>query len=163
MRVSILETIEHMPSIEDGSADFFVACHVIEHVRDVLGAFEELGRKLRPGGQAVLVIPDGRHIFDSGRPVTTLEHLVADHLVPDRDELDHYLEFFRRAAREPDWIEVALEGQRRGRDVHRHVFSPDSVRDLLAYVQGELELAHAELLEPAHAQELAELYVRFTK
>jgi SAM-dependent methyltransferase len=163
VQVSIFETIERLDSIPDGSADFFIACHVLEHVSDVIGALEELVRKLRPGGRIVLVLPDGRHTFDASRPVTTLEHFVADRVEPGRGELEHYLEHFRRAVKEPRWIEVAQEGYARGRDIHRHVFTPESMGELLEYLGTALELASAEVFEPARVDELREFYVRLTR
>lgn len=163
VHVSIFEPIERLASIPDASADFVVACHVLEHVTDVIGALGEIHRVLHPGGRAALVVPDGRYTFDSGRPVTTLEHFVADSLEPGRSDLEHYLEHFRRAAQEPAWIEVAREGHARGRDIHRHVFTPDSMRELLDHLGQQLPFAEAAVYEPAHASELAEFYVRLTR
>jgi SAM-dependent methyltransferase len=163
VRVSIFETIERLDSIPDGSADFFIVCHVLEHVSDVIGALAELHRKLRPGGRAVLVVPDGRYTFDAERPVTTLEHLLADHLERGRGELEHYLEHFRRAAREQDWVAVAREGYARGRDIHRHVFTPESMRELLGYLADEVAFAAVDVLEPRRAEELREFYVKLRR
>jgi SAM-dependent methyltransferase len=81
--------------VQDGSLDFIIGAHVIEHVENPLKAFEQAYRKLKPGGQFVLGIPDASRSFDRGRPLTTLEHLIADFDHPDeaRDR-EHYVEFF---------------------------------------------------------------------
>lgn len=46
-----------MPSIEDSSFDVIIACDVLEHVPDDLAAMRELYRILRPGGIAILTVP----------------------------------------------------------------------------------------------------------
>ena len=42
--------MEDMSAIADESLDFVTACHVIEHLRNPLRAFEQVYRKLKPGG-----------------------------------------------------------------------------------------------------------------
>jgi SAM-dependent methyltransferase len=46
-----------MPSVTDSSFDVIIACDVLEHVLDDLAAMRELYRILRPGGIAILSIP----------------------------------------------------------------------------------------------------------
>jgi len=46
-----------MPSVEDSSYDVVIACDVLEHVPDDLAAMRELHRVLRPGGVAILSVP----------------------------------------------------------------------------------------------------------
>jgi SAM-dependent methyltransferase len=46
-----------MPEIRDASLDFVIACDVLEHVPDDGQALAELSRVLRPGGWAVLTVP----------------------------------------------------------------------------------------------------------
>lgn len=41
----------------DGTVDFFICSHVLEHVRDDSVALSELYRILRPGGQGILMVP----------------------------------------------------------------------------------------------------------
>ena len=57
----------HMPAVASGSFDIAVACDVLEHVPDDRAALRELNRVLRPGGTAILSVPQ----FDDDRP--TLE------------------------------------------------------------------------------------------
>lgn len=61
---------EAMPS--DLRFDYVVACHVIEHVPDVVGWLQELGRLLSPGGRLCLAIPDKRYSFDHLGSVSTV-------------------------------------------------------------------------------------------
>ena len=78
--------------------DFIVACHVIEHTKNPIGAITKAYAKLRLGGSLVLVIPDKERTFDQPRPVTTLNHLIDDYrrTRPDRD-MEHYREFYALA------------------------------------------------------------------
>jgi len=49
--------ISSMPSVSSESFDIVIACDVLEHVPDDLAAMNELHRILRPGGTAILSIP----------------------------------------------------------------------------------------------------------
>jgi SAM-dependent methyltransferase len=50
--------------------DYVVASHVIEHIPDVIGWFQEISEILKPGGVLSLVIPDKRYTFDCQRDVS---------------------------------------------------------------------------------------------
>ncbi|TPI44875.1 class I SAM-dependent methyltransferase [Mesorhizobium sp. B2-9-1] len=56
--------------------DFAIACHVIEHVPNVLGWFRGIGEVLKPGGVFNLAIPDRRYTFDIRCPLSTMGELV---------------------------------------------------------------------------------------
>lgn len=47
VKISYFDSMESLESIEDASADFFIACHVIEHVSDVISAIIEACKKLK--------------------------------------------------------------------------------------------------------------------
>lgn len=49
--------IMNMHQIPDGSVDFFICSHVLEHVRDDIQAMKELYRILSPSGKGILVAP----------------------------------------------------------------------------------------------------------
>ena len=58
--------------------DWIIASHVIEHIPDLLGFFQQCARLLEPGGALSLVIPDKRYCFDYFRwPSTTGDLLQA--------------------------------------------------------------------------------------
>ena len=63
--------------LPDGSQDFIIANHLLEHVADPIGALEEWYRLLRPDGILFLALPDKRVTFDKDRPRTTLDHVRA--------------------------------------------------------------------------------------
>ena len=49
--------ISAMPSVADESFDVVISCDVLEHVPDDLAAMCEIRRILRPGGAAILTVP----------------------------------------------------------------------------------------------------------
>jgi SAM-dependent methyltransferase len=63
--------ITDMPMYADGSFDFFMCSHILEHVSDDSLALKELYRILTPGGRGIVmtpVMPEGR--FDEDPSVT---------------------------------------------------------------------------------------------
>lgn len=64
--------------VSDASVDFVISAHVIEHLRDPLGAIVNALRVIKPGGVHIVVVPDMRFTFDRNRPETSLEHLLTD-------------------------------------------------------------------------------------
>jgi predicted SAM-dependent methyltransferase len=90
--------LETLAGIPDDSLDFVVACHVIEHTRNPIGALATAWRRLRHGGKLLLVVPDKTRTFDRNREVTPLSHLIDDFERPDRErDRAHYAEFYRVA------------------------------------------------------------------
>jgi SAM-dependent methyltransferase len=67
-----------LKGVADASLDFVIAAHVIEHLENPLGALRHWLRVLRPGGKAIVVVPDMRHTFDRSRPETPLTHVISD-------------------------------------------------------------------------------------
>jgi SAM-dependent methyltransferase len=67
-----------LSGIGDRTFDFVISAHVVEHLRDALGAIRHTLRVLRPGGVFMLVLPDKRFTYDHPRPVTPLAHLIDD-------------------------------------------------------------------------------------
>ena len=49
--------ISAMPQVADSSYDVLIACDVLEHVPDDAAAFREIHRALKPGGTAILSVP----------------------------------------------------------------------------------------------------------
>ncbi len=54
----------------DAPFDFVVASHLIEHIPNPIGWFQQVAEILRPGGIISLVVPDKRFCFDARRDVT---------------------------------------------------------------------------------------------
>jgi SAM-dependent methyltransferase len=111
------------------SLDFIVACHVIEHTRDPIGAIVEAWRRLRPGGSLVMAVPARDRTFDRDRECTPLAHLVADFESPDRGrDYAHYEDFYAHAFRVPE-SEYRPTVDRRFAEsyaIHYHVWTHDT-------------------------------------
>ena len=54
--------ISDMHPIADGEFDLLIACDVLEHVQDDRRAMREIFRVLRPGGFAILTVPQQDHL-----------------------------------------------------------------------------------------------------
>lgn len=141
--VDVVTDLESMTGIDDASQDFVIANHVLEHVEDPLRALRSISRVLRPGGIAYLALPDKRFTFDRERAVTSLDHVVRDHVEgPECSRLGHYEEWVRcvdgLSGSEYD-TKVALMMQQRS-NIHFHVWDYPAMLELFAYVAGESDI-----------------------
>lgn len=85
------ETLEKIP---DGSLDFIVANHFLEHCENLLGTLRIHTAKLRKGGRLFYALPNREFTFDKFRPNTRFEHLVQDDQEgPEKARPAHYLEW----------------------------------------------------------------------
>ena len=83
-------------TIAEASQDFIVANHFLEHCENPIRTIETHLGKLKPGGVLFYAVPDKRFTFDVRRPVTPLEHMVADYEEgPERSRREHYEEWSR--------------------------------------------------------------------
>lgn len=79
--------------LPDGSVDFVVSSHVLEHFPDPIKALREWYRLVRPGGILFMIVPHKERTFDCDRPRTTLAELLDRHAgraVPADPPHDHY-------------------------------------------------------------------------
>jgi predicted SAM-dependent methyltransferase len=139
--VDLIDDGETLSRVPDESVDFVVANHFIEHTQDPIGTLACHLRVLRPGGVLYMAIPDKRQIFDHTRPVTTLEHVVRDHLEgPEGSRRAHYEEWAREVSRVlnniPDHLvdEEARSLEEHDYSIHFHVWTPVAWLELLAFV-----------------------------
>ena len=75
--------VDRLTPIADASQDFVIASHVLEHLAEPIGFVAEIHRVLRPGGVALVLLPDRHRTRDRDRGPTSLAHLVAEY----RDEV----------------------------------------------------------------------------
>ena len=119
-----------LASIADGSYDFLLASHILEHVANPLRALGEFHRVLKPKGFMLIAVPNRLHTFDHRRPVTRFAHLEAD-LAANTDDSDmthldeilalHDLEMDRPAGSPEEFRERCLRNLE-ARCMHHHVF-----------------------------------------
>lgn len=86
--------------IPHGSMDFVFCSHVLEHVPDLIGMLQSVGRVLRPGGLFLIAYPDRRFTFDIDRPRTTVDQLRDRHARritrPDPDTVREHMALCRQ-------------------------------------------------------------------
>jgi SAM-dependent methyltransferase len=159
--VDVVDDGERLATVPDGSVDFVVANHFLEHTEDPIGTLAQHTRVLRPGGVLYLANPDPRATFDEARPLTTIEHLAADHREgPQRSRDAHYEEWVRLVERAPE-AEVAARA-RELRDasysIHFHVWTPAVFAELVEHCAREEQIPlELEALVPVRHEFIAVL------
>jgi SAM-dependent methyltransferase len=146
-RVDVVDDGEALRSFADGSQDFVIANHFIEHCADPVGAIRSHFRVLRPGGCLFLAVPDKRHTFDRCREVTPLAHFWHDHEGrPEWTRERHFEEFARGMAAfgggAPDEARVRADVQRLlagDYSIHYHVWTAASWLEFVASLRRVLE------------------------
>jgi SAM-dependent methyltransferase len=70
---------DRLQAVPDASQDFVICSHVLEHLAEPIGLLADMHRVLRPGGVAMIYLPDRRRTYDRYRNGTPLSHLVAEY------------------------------------------------------------------------------------
>lgn len=122
--------------IADGSYDFVILNHVIEHVANPIRVIGELFRVVRKGGWVVIACPDMRHTFDRNRALTSFKHLRDEYETGVTEVTDdHYRDFLAGVHPElmslpPEALDQHVASVKRRRE-HAHVWDSASFRDFL--------------------------------
>jgi hypothetical protein len=150
--------VDRLGPLADQSQDFVICSHVLEHLAEPLGFVDEIHRVLRPGGVALILLPDRRATFDSRRASTPLAHLVAEHAsgVTEVDD-EHLLEFLANAGEGAAFLDIpgdpaarsAAFAWHRRRSIHVHCWTEEEFPEVVAH--GIAELGHAWQLVDALA------------
>jgi SAM-dependent methyltransferase len=145
-----------------GVYDFVLSSHMLEHTANPIGALTEWMRLLKDDGALLLVLPNKRFTFDHRRPVTSLEHMIADfNAGTEEDDLTHLPEVlalhdFRR---DPD-VGDAVDFKNRclnnisNRCMHHHVFDKSLVIRLIQFLG--MTVKDVEEIAPHHILVLAQ-------
>ncbi len=134
--VDILDDGQFLTSVADGSQDFIIANHFLEHCDNPIQALKTIFRVLRAGGIAYLAIPDKRFTFDKDRSETGPEHLLKDYKEgPAGSRKEHFNEWVRKVEKIKD--EEAVRGKTEylmgiGYSIHFHVFTQNGMLGLIA-------------------------------
>jgi predicted SAM-dependent methyltransferase len=146
--IDVIDDAQTLRTFPDGSIDFIIANHVLEHVEDPIAALENFARVTRPGGIIFLTLPDARHSFDYLRERTTVEHLLRDHSEgPQASREQHYAEWATFIegigpegipARSAEYAAAAAHH-------HFHVWELETFLALLAAIDLDCELVHAQM------------------
>jgi predicted SAM-dependent methyltransferase len=142
--VDVVDDGETLATVDDGSQDFIIANHFLEHTGDPIGTIGNHLAKLKPGGVLFYAVPDKRWSFDFRREVTSLEHLIRDREEgPEVSRSEHFDEWgllvtgTDEERAEPNWPERAAEIARaldaEDYSIHTHVFTEASFLRLLLH------------------------------
>jgi SAM-dependent methyltransferase len=77
-KIDVVASGDRLP-FADGSLDFVLSSHVLEHFPDPIRALKEWHRVVRNGGIIFAIVPHKFRTFDKYRPRTPLSELVARH------------------------------------------------------------------------------------
>jgi len=75
---TIVAPADDLRPLAAGSQKFVICNHVLEHMRDPIGALREWLRVLETGGILYVSIPSRDNPHDRARPITTFEHILED-------------------------------------------------------------------------------------
>ena len=142
----IIDDAESLKSVPDGSQDFVIANHVIEHMANPIGALLNWARVLKDGGRLFLAVPDKHTTFDANRPLTPLSHVIEDYKSPSRErDYPHFVEFAREVSCRTFNMRPVEEHEIVAKDlfekdysIHFHVWDREAFRELLTYLSKEL-------------------------
>jgi SAM-dependent methyltransferase len=142
-------------TIADGSYDFVLSSHMLEHTANPLSTLKEWNRLLSDDGALILVVPHRDGTFDHRRPVTTLGHLLDDFRQgTTEDDLTHVPEILELHDPTLDSGVHSLSFRDRAernyelRSLHHHVFDTALVFDVLRSAQ--FDVLTLEPLLPYH-------------
>lgn len=68
----------NLSEIADGTYDFLLSSHNLEHIANPVKALREWQRVVKPGGHLVIILPYYAHTFDHRRVPTTVAHMFED-------------------------------------------------------------------------------------
>jgi SAM-dependent methyltransferase len=159
-RLFVCEAVD-LAGVPDETYDVVLASHVLEHVADPLRALGSWRRVTRPGGVLLVVVPHREGTFDHRRPVTALDHLVADRRrSTGEDDLTHLDEVLalHDLARDPgvdsaEALERRARANAENRGLHHHVF--DTALVLRAVDQAGWQAEAVDVMRPYHVAVLA--------
>lgn len=153
VEVDIIDDGETLSSFADGSLDFIIGNHLLEHCENPLGTLRNHLAKVRQGGVLYYAVPDKRYSFDVERPLTSFEHLERDDREgPAVSRLEHFHEWARlvnKHSRPQDAEANVVELLARNYSIHFHVWDRDAFTDFLARAVAYLSRPfHIEYFEP---------------
>jgi SAM-dependent methyltransferase len=154
---SIIGDAEDLSPVADGSVDFVIANHLIEHLENPIKGLVEMTRVLRPGGILYVALPDPRVTFDRDRPLTSIEHVVQEYRAGTASTREaHFAEWVEKVeplTPGPYGGGVALTGAARVQQlldlnysIHFHVWRAETFLEVLVEAR-QLAGVELELLE----------------
>ncbi|MCP4912431.1 MAG: class I SAM-dependent methyltransferase [Oligoflexia bacterium] len=127
----------------DGTFDFLLNEHVLEHIANPIKALKEWLRVLKVGGHIFLFLPHKERTNDSLRKVTSLDHLIEDYQndVPYNDPT-HFDDWFQNVVEKglmPEhYKHMEREELLNSASIHHHVWTEKEIVELFEYLDLEI-------------------------
>lgn len=157
VKPDLVDDAQTLATLPDESQDFVIACHIIEHTEDPIGAVGNWLRVLKPGGILFVAIPDKRFTFDVERDATPFEHLLRDHEDgPAWSRQGHYEEVARLVMGVGDERKVkefAEQNQEHVGHTHFHVWTQADMFEMFAALRKRVGLEFDVLASAAAGNE----------
>jgi SAM-dependent methyltransferase len=139
--VGVLGSAEDLSAFGDGSLDFVIANHLLEHLEDPIRALMEFHRVLNQDGVLYLALPDPRITFDRDRGLTPTDHLLEEHRRgPAANRKAHYLDWAQNVDKDAQAEVRARQLDEMDYSIHFHVWRPDTFLEFLQAAQREAGL-----------------------
>ena len=146
--VDIVDDGEYLNTIIDGSQDFVIANHFLEHSEDPIITLNNLLRVTKVGGVVYLAVPNMTKTFDCNRDQTKLAHIIDDHkLGGESSRRYHYEEWVSLV--EPHfgrkYDEVAIKNRveeliDQKYSIHFHCWDANGFKKFLLYLKNDCAL-----------------------
>lgn len=130
---------EKLEQIADGSLDYLIANHMLEHCQNVIATMRVFWSKLKDGGVLFITLPDKRFTFDYRRELTPFEHLQQDEARgPGQSLYDHYVDFQRNVVGTKGGCLTEAEVRALPHvDVHFHVWTQVEIIEMFLRMRRE--------------------------
>lgn len=152
--VTIIGDAHDLSAISDGSVDFVIANHLVEHLDNPIRGLKETTRVLRFGGILYIALPEPRMSFDRFRELTPVDHVIAEYRNgPNATREEHFRDWVHNVEAHVDGLPTLNADGKAARvrelmdldySIHFHVWRPDTFLDFLVTACREANLA----LEP---------------
>jgi hypothetical protein len=129
--------------------DFLASSHCLEHIANPISAIKGWRSVLKEDGDFIIVVPCAADTFDHKRPITTLDHLIADYEQNiSEDDMTHFHEVITLhdlgldyAAKDKSTFKERVRNNLYNRCVHHHTFDLDSITRLIEYCSFQIIFA----------------------
>ena len=135
---------DRLSAIDDGSQDFVVASHLLEHLAEPIGFLAEIHRVLRLGGVTLILLPDRHRTKDLKRTPTALSHLVSEFETGTTEVSDaHLIDFLEDRGIELGATQNEQQetlDRHRKRSIHVHCWDAKEFLELILWTIANLDL-----------------------
>jgi predicted SAM-dependent methyltransferase len=145
VKPDIIAEADQIAQLSEGTMDFIIARHLLEHLENPLSGMEEWYRILRRGGILLLIVPNNNNPFDKKRSVTPLTHIIKDYsdrgLSSRENHLREWAIFVKGKKEELDIVKCVKDLDKMGYSIHYHVWDYEHIKELINYTITTMHLS----------------------